>query len=103
MTSDYVNLDWIAFGKIEGDIMDKRKGTTGIMQKIASGTASAFAKTAGEYKVFDLMGNELGKIRLNAGASLIEIKNGLKTAGFGRGVYVVRNPAGKPLKLQVGE
>jgi hypothetical protein len=95
-----VNLDWIAFGKVEGDIMDKRKGTTSIKPKIAAG---AFAKIAGEYKVFDLMGNQLGKIRLNAGASLIEIKNGLKTAGFGRGVYVVRNPAGKTLKLQVGE
>ena len=100
ITSDYVNLDWIAFGKIDGDIMDKRNGTTGIKPKIAAG---AFAKIAGEYKVFDLMGNMLGKVRLNAGASLTDIKTGLKTAGFGRGVYVVRNPAGKPLKLQVGE
>ena len=83
--------------------MDKRNGTTGILPKFASDAANAFAKIAGEYKVFDLMGNMLGKVRLNAGASLTDIKTGLKTAGFGRGVYVVRNPAGKPLKLQVGE
>ena len=103
VTSDYVNLDWIAFGEIEGDIMDKRKGTTGIMPKIASGTASAFAKTAGEYKVFDLMGNELGKIRLNAGASLIEIKNGLKTAGYHKGVCVVRNTVGQTMRINIGK
>ena len=103
ITSDYVNLDWIAFGKIDGDIMDKRNGTTGILPKFASDAANAFAKNAGVYKVFDLMGNMVGKVRLNAGASLTEIKTGLKTAGFGRGVYVVRNPAGKTLKLQVGE
>jgi hypothetical protein len=49
------------------------------------------------------MGSELGNIRLNAGATLTDLKAGLKTAGFGSGVYVVRNPAGKTLKLQVGE
>ena len=72
----------------------------GIVPKIAAG---AFAKVAGSYKVFDLMGSELGNIRLNAGATLTDLKAGLKTAGFGSGVYVVRNPAGKTLKLQVGE
>ena len=103
ITSDYVNLDWIAFGKIDGDIMDKRNGTTGILPKFASDAANAFAKNAGVYKVFDLMGNMLGKVRLNAGASLTDIKTGLKTAGFGSGVYAVRNPAGKTLKLQSRE
>ncbi len=106
VTSDYVNLDWIAFGESEGSAEDIRNGTTGIVPKIAAGVAgmaNAFARAAGSYKVFDLMGSELGNIRLNAGATLTDLKAGLKTAGFGSGVYVVRNPAGKTLKLQVGE
>lgn len=110
VTSDYVNLDWIAFGEIggesEGSAEDIRNGTTGIVPKIAAGAAgmaNAFARAAGTYRVFDLMGSELGNIRLNAGATLTDLKAGLKTAGFGSGVYVVRNPAGKTLKLQVGE
>lgn len=100
VTSDYVNLDWIAFGESEGSAEDIRNGTMGIVPKIAAG---AFAKVAGSYRVFDLMGSELGNIRLNAGATLMDLKAGLKTAGFGSGVYVVRNPAGRTLKLQVGE
>ena len=109
VTSDYVNLDWIAFGESEGSAEDIRNGTTGIVPKIAlngagaAGMANAFARAAGSYRVFDLMGSELGNIRLNAGATLTDLKAGLKTAGFGSGVYVVRNPAGKTLKLQVGE
>ena len=106
VTSDYVNLDWIAFGESEGSAEDIRNGTTGIVPKIAhngAGAAGAFARAAGSYRVFDLMGSELGNIRLNAGATLTDLKAGLKTAGFGSGVYVVRNPAGKTLKLQVGE
>ena len=109
MTSDYVNLDWIAFGESEGSAEDIRNGTTGIVPKIAhngagaAGMANAFARAAGSYRVFDLMGSELGNIRLNAGATLTDLKAGLKTAGFGSGVYVVRNPAGKTLKMQVGE
>ena len=106
VTSDYVNLDWIAFGESEGSAEDIRNGKTDIVPKIAhnaAGAAGAFARAAGSYKVFDLMGSELGHIRLNAGATLTDIKTGLKTAGFGSGVYVVRNPAGKTLKLQVGE
>jgi hypothetical protein len=103
VTSDYVNLDWIAFGESEGSAEDIRNGTTGIVPKIASDAANAFARAAGNYRVFDLMGSELGNIRLDAGATLPDIRQGLKTAGFGSGVYVVRNPAGKTLKLQVGE
>jgi len=106
VTSDYVNLDWIAFGESEGSAEDIRNGTTGIVPKIAAGAAgmaNAFARAAGNYRVFDLMGSELGHIRLNAGATLTDLKAGLKTAGFGSGVYVVRNPAGQTLKLQVGE
>ena len=109
VTSDYVNLDWIAFGESEGSAEDIRNGTTGIVPKIAlngagaAGMANAFARVAGSYRVFDLMGSELGHIRLNAGATLTDLKAGLETAGFGSGIYVVRNPAGKTLKLQVGE
>ena len=106
VTSDYVNLDWIAFGESEGSAEDIRNGTTGIVPKIAAGAAgmaNAFARAAGSYRVFNLMGSELGHIRLNAGATLTDLKAELKTAGFGSGVYVVRNPAGKTLKLQVGE
>jgi hypothetical protein len=95
-----VNLDWIAFGKIDGDIMDKRNGTTGIKPKIAAG---AFAKIAGEYKVFDLMGNMLGKVRLNAGASLTDIKAGLKTAGYHNGAYIVRNAVGQTVRINFGK
>lgn len=103
VTSDYVNLDWIAFGESEGSAEDIRNGKTDIVPKIAAGAAGAFARAAGSYRVFDLMGSELGNIRLNAGATLTDLKAGLKTAGFGSGVYVVRNPVGKTLKLQVGE
>ena len=103
MTSDYVNLDWIAFGKIEGDIIDKRKGITGIKPKIAAGAAGAFARAAGEYKVFDLMGNELGRIRLNAGASLTDIKAGLRTAGYHNGTYIVRNTTGQTFRVNFGK
>lgn len=109
VTSDYVNLDWIVFGEIggesEGSAEDIRNGTTGIVPKIAlngagaAGMANAFARAAGSYRVFDLMGSELGNIRLNAGATLTDLKAGLKTAGFGSGVYVVRNPAGKTLRI----
>ena len=109
VTSDYVNLDWIAFGESEGSAEDIRNGKTGIVPKIAlngagaAGVANAFARAAGSYRVFDLMGSELGNIRLNAGATLTDLKAGLKTAGFVSGVYVVRNPAGRTLKLQAGE
>ena len=106
VTSDYVNLDWIVFGESEGSVEDIRNGTTGIVPKIAAGAvgaANAFARAAGSYRVFDLLGSELGNIRLNVGATLTDLKARLKTAGFGSGVYVVRNPAGKTLKLQVGE
>jgi hypothetical protein len=101
VTSDYVNLDWIAFGESEGSAEDIRNGTTtGIVPKIAAG---AFAKVAGSYKVFDLMGSELGNIRLNAGATLTDLKAGLKTAGFGSGVYVVRNSSGQTLRINFGK
>jgi hypothetical protein len=105
VTSDYVNLDWIAFGESEGSAEDIRNGTTGIVPKIAAGAAgmaNAFARAAGSYRVFDLMGSELGNIRLNAGATLTDLKAGLKTAGFGSGVYVVRNPAGKTMRINLG-
>ncbi|MBR6833750.1 MAG: carbohydrate-binding protein, partial [Fibrobacter sp.] len=105
VTSDYVNLDWIAFGESEGSAEDIRNGTTGIVPKNAlndagaAGMANAFARAAGSYRVFDLMGSELGNIRLNAGASLIDIKTSLKNAGYQGGAYVIRNAAGQTLRI----
>ena len=46
-------------------------------------------KTAGEVKVFDLMGNMLGKVNLNAGATVAELKASLKNAGYRNGAYVI--------------
>ena len=108
VTSDYVNLDWIAFGESEGSAEDIRNGTTGIVPKIAlngagaAGMANAFARAAGSYRVFDLMGSELGNIRLNAGATLTDLKAGLKTAGYQGGAYIVRNSSGQTLRINLG-
>jgi len=103
VTSDYVNLDWIAFGESEGSAEDIRNGTTGILPKFASDAANAFAKNAGVYKVFDLMGNMLGKVRLNAGASLTDIKTSLKIAGYHNGAYIVRNAIGQTVRINFGK
>ncbi|MBP5590919.1 hypothetical protein J6Y50_03570, partial [bacterium] len=65
----------------------------------AAGMANAFARAAGSYRVFDLMGSELGNIRLNAGATLTDLKAGLKTAGYQGGAYVIRNAAGQTLRI----
>lgn len=109
VTSDYVNLDWIAFGEAEGSAEDIRNGTTGIVPKIAlngtgaAGMANAFARAASSYRVFDLMGHQLGTVRLNAGASLTDIKAGLKTAGYHGGAYIIRNVAGQTLRVNFGK
>jgi hypothetical protein len=104
IASDYVNLDWIAFGESNGDAAEKRcTTTTDIIPKFAQNAAGAFARTAGEYKVFDLMGNMLGKVRLNAGASLTDIKAGLRTAGYNNGAYVIRSAAGQTFRVNFGK
>ena len=66
VTSDYVNLDWIAFGESEGSAEDIRNGTTGIVPKIAlngagaAGMANAFARAAGSYQAcFRLKDSEI--------------------------------------------
>jgi hypothetical protein len=100
ITGDYVNLDWIAFGETEGGAAEKRCATTSL-PKFAQ-NAAAFARTAGEYKVFDLMGHQLGKVSLDAGATLTDIKTGLKTAGYQGGAYVIRNAAGQTLRINFG-
>ncbi len=103
IASDYVNLDWIAFGESNGDVAEKRcTATTDIIPNFAQNAAGAFARTAGEYKVFDLMGNMLGKVRLNAGASLTDIKAGLRTAGYNNGAYIVRNTDGQTVRINSG-
>ncbi|MBO7383625.1 MAG: glycoside hydrolase, partial [Fibrobacter sp.] len=102
VTSDYVNLDWIAFGESEDSAEDIRNGTTGIVPKIAAGAVAAFASVAGTYRVFDLMGSELGTIRLDAGATLTDLKAGLKAVGFNRGVYVIRNASRQTFRVDLG-
>ena len=104
IASDYVNLDWIAFGESNGDAAEKRcTTTTDIIPNFAQNATGAFARTAGEYKVFDLMGNMLGKVRLNAGASLTDIKAGLRTAGYNNGAYIIRNTNGQTFRVNFGK
>ena len=101
ITGDYVNLDWIAFGESEKGAEEDRCPTTGIKPKFAQ-TAAAFARTTGEVKVFDLMGNMLGKVGLNGGATVTDLRAGLQNAGYRPGVYVIRNSAGQAFKIEVG-
>lgn len=102
ITGDYVNLDWIAFGESEKGADEDRCPTTGIKPKFALNTAGIVAKTASEVKVFDLMGNMLGKVRLNGGATVTDLRAGLQNAGYHGGAYVVRNSAGQAFKVKVG-
>ncbi len=104
IASDYVNLDWIAFGESSGDAAEKRcTTTTDIIPKFAQNAAGAFARTAGEYKVFDLMGNELGKVRMVGAASIADLKAGLRTAGYNNGAYIIRNANGKTFRVSFGK
>ena len=102
ITGDYVNLDWIAFGESEKGAAEDRCATTGIKPKFAQNTTGIIAKTAGEVKVFDLMGNMLGKVRLNGGATVTDLKVSLQNAGYRNGVYMVRNSAGQAVKIMLG-
>ncbi|MCQ2050518.1 MAG: glycoside hydrolase, partial [Candidatus Saccharibacteria bacterium] len=102
LTSDYVNLDWIAFGESEGGALEKRNETTGVKPKFAANASGFFAKTTDEYRIFDLMGNMLGKIRLNGEASVATLKTKLKDAGYHKDAYVARNGAGKTLRIDFG-
>jgi hypothetical protein len=101
MTSDYVNLDWIAFGESEKGALEKRCETTGLKSKFALNVAGVVAKTASDYKVFDVMGNMLGKVRVNAGATVAELKADLKNAGFRNGAYVVKSAAGQSFRIEI--
>ena len=100
MTSDYVNLDWIAFGESEKGALEKRCETTGLKSKFAT-TRGIISKTANEFKVFDVMGNEIGKLRVNAGATVKDLNAGLKNAGFRNGAYVVKSAAGQALRIEI--
>ena len=102
ITGDYVNLDWIAFGESEKGAAEDRCATTGIKPKFAQNTTGIIAKTTGEVKVFDLMGNMLGKVRLNGGATVTDLKASLQNAGYRNGVYMVRNSAGQAIKVKLG-
>ena len=100
ITSDYVNLDWIAFGESEKGASEKRCTTTIIKSKFAS-APGIVAKTASDFKVFDVMGNMLGKVRVNAGATVAELKVGLKNAGYRNGAYVVKSTAGQTFGIEI--
>ena len=101
MTSDYVNLDWIAFGESEKGALEKRCEITGIKSKFALNVAGVVAKTASDFKVFDVMGNMLGKVRVNAGATVAELKADLKNAGFRNGAYVVKSASGQTFRIEI--
>ena len=96
ITSSYVNLNWIVFGESDSDVTKKRCESTGIIPKFA-----ATSTNAGVYRVFDLIGHELGKVRLNGNATLTDVKTGLQNSGFRAGAYVIRNSAGKAFKINI--
>ncbi len=101
ITSDYVNLDWIAFGESEKGAAEARCPNMGIKSKFA--VAGVVTKTAGEIKMFDLMGNMLGTLPLNGGATVKDLKNGLENAGYRAGAYVARNAAGQAFRINLGK
>ena len=101
ITSDYVNLDWIAFGESEKGAAEARCPNMGIKSKFA--VAGVVTKTAGEIKMFDLMGNMLGTLPLNGGATVKELKNGLENAGYRAGAYVARNVSGQAFRINLGK
>jgi len=103
MTSDYVNLDWIAFGEVgsEKDATEARCPTASIKSRFAVNAAGVIAKTTSDFKVFDVMGNMLGKVRVNAGATVAELKVGLKNTGYRNGAYVVKSTTGQALRIEI--
>ena len=48
------------------------------------------------------MGNMLGTFPLNGGATVKDLKNGLKNAGFRAGAYVTRNADGHAFRISLG-
>jgi hypothetical protein len=100
MTSDYVNLDWIAFGENEKGASEARCPTASIKSRFAT-TAGIIAQTASEFNVFDVMGNMLGKVRVNAGATVAELKAGLKNTGYRNGAYVVKCTTGQAFRIEI--
>ena len=80
--------------------MEKRCETTGLKSKFAT-APGIIAKTASDFKVFDMMGNMLGKVRVNAGATVKDLNAGLKNAGYRNGAYVVKSAAGQSLRIDL--
>ncbi len=89
IASDYVNLNWIAFGE--------KKKTEGLVS-----IAKNVARISGDYKVLDIMGNQLGAVHFGEGASVADFKLGLRNAGFHMGSYVLRNAAGQSFRIVLG-
>ncbi|MCL4103217.1 hypothetical protein MMG03_002832 [Fibrobacter succinogenes] len=89
MTTDYVNLDKIAFGTAE-------LHTDFLME------SPRLAKRGlHEFKVFDLMGHQLGMFKLNDASLVVDFKTELRNAGFNNGVYIVRYASGRALRINL--
>ncbi|SHL12789.1 family 43 glycosylhydrolase [Fibrobacter sp. UWEL] len=107
VTSDYVNLDWIVFGESEKSALEMRNVVdepidsikTNIEVRFPGKNAIVFSNNSVEYKVFDLMGHQLGVIRQNGEISITDLKTELKNAGFHNGIYLIRTSAGKSFKI----
>ena len=103
ITTDYVNLDWIAFGASDKPAEEIRNGSSetpnDTIPAFVISTPAFDARISDEYKVFDLMGHQLGKIRLDGGVSVMGLKAGLKAAGYHKGTYLVRSSSGQTLKI----
>ena len=108
MTTDYVNLDWIAFGASDKSAEEIRNESSETPEDYAetaikSNFAGFFVKAADEYKVFDLMGHQLGKVCLEGATSSADFKTGLRNAGYRNGAYVIRNTAGQTFRVVFGK
>ncbi|WP_370245490.1 carbohydrate-binding protein [Fibrobacter sp. UWR4] len=103
ITTDYVNLDWIAFGASDKSAEEIRNGSSetpeDTIPAFVMSTPAIDARISDEYKVFDLMGHQLGKVRLEGVTTSADIKIGLRNAGYRNGAYVIRNSAGRAFRI----
>ena len=89
VTGDWMDIDWISFCEKE-----KCEGTTLIGQRVNIAQAAPAS-----YKVFSMTGKFLGNVDLQG--SVRDMAEGLKLAGFAKGVYMVRGAAGKAFRVQI--
>ena len=92
-TADWFDIDYINFviGKDAEDDNPIEGASTAI-------TDIRYAKNvSSEYRVFDLQGHKLGRVKLFGNSAA----QALSEAGYGNGVYVLRAVSGKSLKVRV--